>query len=127
MLLAILLVGALAWWLHSRGELLPNLLRFVGTGAAGLIAWRMLIGGRPLLAVIAAALAVIWWRLQAPPSPQARALKLLGLKPGADAAAIQAAWRQKMASAHPDAGGNTAEAQALTAARDLLLAQLARD
>jgi hypothetical protein len=133
MALAILLAAGLAWWLHKRGELLPNLLRWAGTGAIALVGVKMLETGRPLLALVAAGLAWGWWRTQAPKPGQpaltrdeAAALKLLQLRPGADADAIHAAWRRAMQAAHPDSGGSDADARGVTAARDLLLAQAAR-
>ncbi len=135
MALAILLAASLAWWLHQRGELLPNLLRWAGTGAIALVAVKMLETGRPLLALIAAGIAWGWWRTQAPkagvqgrPDDEAAALALLKLRPGADtdAEAIHAAWRRAMQVAHPDGGGSDAAARAVTAARDLLLARAAR-
>lgn len=124
MAIAVLLALGLAWWLHTQGVLLPNLRRLAGTGAAALIAFRMLETGRPLLAIVAGGTAWVWWRLNAPPTPEQRALKLLGLSPGADSGTIYAAWRTRMAEAHPDAGGSNEAAQAVTAARDLLLSRL---
>jgi hypothetical protein len=125
--IALLLAAALAWWLHQRGELLPNLARLGGTGAAGLIALRMLETGKPLLALVAAAAGFFWWKMQTAKTTQAAdevaALALLGLPRGADADAIQAAWRARMTQAHPDAGGSDDAARAVTAARDLLLAR----
>nr|WP_310524755.1 molecular chaperone DnaJ [Polymorphobacter sp.] len=125
MAIALLLAAALAWWLHKRGELLPNLVRYAGTGAAGLIAVRLLTSGKPLMAVIAAGIAYAWWLAQKPKSatPESSARALLGLPENADADAIQAAWRTCMAQAHPDAGGSDEAAHAVTAARDLLLAR----
>lgn len=126
MSIALLLAAALAWWLHKKGELVPNLLRLVGTGAAALIAIKMLEGGRVLPAALAAAIAYGWWAFNRPADPVARARRLLGVGDTADAPVIQAAWRARIAAAHPDAGGSDAAAQAVTAARDLLLAQLGR-
>ncbi|WP_310496260.1 J domain-containing protein [Sandarakinorhabdus sp.] len=127
MAIALILAAALAWWLHKRGELLPNLVRLFGTGAAALIALRMLETGKPIVALVAGGIGYVWWRTQAPPSPQARAttmaLKTLGLPPGADTVQIHAAWRARMAQVHPDAGGSAAAVQAVTAARDHLLNQ----
>lgn len=57
------------------------------------------------------------------PTATARARALLGVAADADAAAIRAAWRRKMAQAHPDAGGDPEAAKRLVAARDLLLRQ----
>ncbi|MBC7522545.1 MAG: hypothetical protein H7268_15810, partial [Sandarakinorhabdus sp.] len=124
-------------WLHQRGELLPNLVRLGGTGVAVLIALRMVETGRPLLALAAAAAGWFWWKTQGGKTlggktfrgktlaigEAAKARALLGVARDADTDAIQAAWRRQMATAHPDAGGSAAAAQALTAARDLLLAR----
>ncbi|MFZ4110615.1 MAG: molecular chaperone DnaJ [Polymorphobacter sp.] len=124
--LALILAAALAWWLHKRGELLPNLARLGGSGMALLLALKLLEGGH-LLGAGVAGLAGAWWWHKRRPRPgalrpdEARALTALGLPPGADAEAVQAAWRRAMATAHPDAGGSNAAASALTAARDLLL------
>ncbi len=126
--LALILAAALAWWLHKRGELLPNLARLGGSGVALLLALKLLEGGH-LLGAGAAGLAGAWWwhklrpRAGALRPDEARAFAALGLTPGADADAVQAAWRRAMATAHPDAGGSDAAASALTAARDLLLAR----
>ena len=124
--LALILAAALAWWLHKRGELLPNLLRLGGAGAALLLAIKLLEGGHLLGAGVAGLAGAWWWHNRRPRLPslrpdEARALALLGLSPGADADAVQTAWRRAMATAHPDAGGSDAAASALTAARDLLL------
>jgi hypothetical protein len=54
-----------------------------------------------------------------PADIQARAL--LGVGPSATEAEIRAAYRAKMAQAHPDRGGKHADAAKLTAARDRLL------
>lgn len=123
MTIALLLAVALAWWLHKRGELVPNLARLVGTGAAALIAIRMLESGRVLPAIVAGGVAYAWWRFNRPIDPAMRAQRLLGVDRNADAAAIQAAWRARMTTAHPDAGGSDSAARALTEARDLLLAR----
>ena len=53
-----------------------------------------------------------------------RARKVLGLKPGADEAAIRAAHRRVMKSAHPDHGGSDWLARQVNEARDVLLAEL---
>lgn len=52
--------------------------------------------------------------------PYAAACALLGLEPGFTRAALHSAYKQAMKHAHPDAGGNTQDAQAVNAARDLL-------
>ncbi len=126
--LALVLAAGLAWWLHSRGELLPNLLRVGGTGVAALMAIRLLETGKPLLALIAGAAGGAWWMMRRPQPrgsgiDEAAARALLGVAPGADADAINAAWRKQIARVHPDAGGTAALAAQVTAARDLLLAR----
>jgi hypothetical protein len=124
---ALLLAAALAWWLHQRGELLPNLKRFGGAALAGVIAVRLLTSGKPLMGIIAAVIAIIWWQVQARrqsavlPEAETAALAVLGLEPGAGIGDIQAAFRARMAEAHPDAGGSDEAARSVTAARDLLL------
>lgn len=124
--IALILAAALAWWLHKRGELVPNLMRLLGTGAGALIAIRMLETGHPITAALAGTAAWGWWRYQRPADPATRARRLLGVAEGADAAAIQTAWRIAISNAHPDAGGSDAAARAVTEARDLLLARLGR-
>lgn len=55
------------------------------------------------------------------PDPYQVALGLLGLEPGFSRAALTRAYKQAMKHAHPDAGGSTRRAQAVNAARELLL------
>lgn len=50
-----------------------------------------------------------------------RAYRTLGLGIGADRKAVREAWKRLMKEAHPDQGGDPAQAQALNAARDVLL------
>jgi hypothetical protein len=50
-----------------------------------------------------------------------RAYQTLGLGIGADKTAVRNAWKRLMKEAHPDQGGDPARAQALNAARDVLL------
>ncbi len=50
-----------------------------------------------------------------------RAYQTLGLGIGADKTAVRNAWKKLMKEAHPDQGGDPARAQALNAARDVLL------
>ena len=100
----------------------------------------MLVRGSAWVAVGLAAAAVLAWvmspstRRRRPangagprPSPtredaaMAEARAILGVGPYATEADIRAAYRTKMAKAHPDRGGSHAEAARLTAARDRLL------
>lgn len=55
------------------------------------------------------------------PLDRRAALEVLGLREGASAEQIRAAHRRRMRGAHPDAGGDTALAARLNAARDFLL------
>jgi curved DNA-binding protein CbpA len=69
----------------------------------------------------------LWWlwpRRPKRPSALEAARARLGLGPGADAAQIEHAFRARLLRAHPDQGGSAQETQALTEARDLLLASL---
>lgn len=129
MLLAILAVAALAWWLHREGVLLPNLLRLGGAAAAGLLAFRLFSTGRPVLALVVAGIGYAWWKwsgggikLPGQGRQLTEAAKLLKVPADAGSDVIWQAWRQAMTHAHPDAGGSDEAAQALTAARDLLIA-----
>ena len=61
MLIALLLALGLAWWMHQRGELLPNLQRVLIGGGLALLALRMLETGRIGFAVLAGAAAAGWW------------------------------------------------------------------
>ena len=54
-------------------------------------------------------------------SADAEARSILGVSSSASAQEIRAAYRAKMARAHPDRGGSHSEAARLTAARDRLL------
>ncbi len=50
-----------------------------------------------------------------------RAYQTLGVGIGADKKTVREAWKRLMKEAHPDQGGDPARAQALNAARDVLL------
>jgi hypothetical protein len=137
MLIALLLALGLAWWMHQRGELLPNLQRVLVAGGLALLALRMLETGRIGFALLTGAAAAGWWLMQPKwdvrlgparrAADLAAARALLGVGPDANAATIRTAWRLLIASAHPDAGGSAEQSAKLTAARDLLLGQLAND
>lgn len=123
--IAILLALGLAWWLHRRGELVPNLARFGGAGLGAVLALRMLETGKPLIALALAGVGAWWWWSRRPrlalPANEAQALAVLGLPRGASEEQIQSAWRRAIATAHPDAGGSVEAVERVTAARDLLL------
>ena len=123
--LALLAVVAIAWWLHKRGELMPNLLRYGGLAVAGLLAFRFLTSGRIVPAALVAAGGWAWWvwnqRGGSGRSERARAARLLGVPADAPSEVVWQAWRTAMTTAHPDAGGTSEAAQNLTAARDLLI------
>ncbi len=77
---------------------------------------------------LALAAAVAWLltpQMRAAPArvdpAEAEARRILGVGLSASAAEIRAAYRAKIAVAHPDRGGAHADAASLTAARDRLL------
>ncbi|MEJ1976576.1 MAG: hypothetical protein WDN49_11215 [Acetobacteraceae bacterium] len=55
------------------------------------------------------------------PMTRQQAADLLGVPLNAGAPAVQAAWKQRMRTAHPDKGGSDAAAARLNQARDRLL------
>jgi hypothetical protein len=101
---------------------------FAFAAAAIFAVWRGAIG--PTVGLIA--LAVVAWfvspaLLEGTPAPatprpaEAEARALLGVGLAATSDEIRAAYRQKIAEAHPDRGGSHEQAARLTAARDTLL------
>lgn len=123
--LALIVMLGLAWWLHQRGRLLPNLMLYGGLGVAGLLAFRFLSSGRIVPAALVGAGGWAWWMWNQKDGQGngelAQAARLLGVAPDAPSETIWQAWRQAMTSAHPDAGGTVEAVQALTAARDILI------
>lgn len=102
--------------------------------ACGALALLLLYRGAWQAALALAVMAVLAWRfwphLAPGPGGETRqgedpndgaARALLGLAPNPTEQQIRAAYRAKMARAHPDRGGSNAEAARLTAARDRLL------
>ena len=130
MILPLAAVALLAWWLHKRGELIPALKRWGAVAALVLLALRFLETGNIAAAVLAGAGAAFWGyatRQKLGDEVQAaQARRLLGVGSEADADQVHAAWRRALATAHPDAGGSSEATAQATAARDLLLARLAR-
>ena len=129
MMWAVLVALGLAYWLHSRGELLPALKRWGAVAALLVAAVLIARTGKPLFALVVAGGAAMWWYAARTRTREVgstrEALAVLGLTGDPQAADIHAAWRRTLASAHPDAGGSDAATQRATAARDLLLSQLA--
>ena len=115
-----------------RAELRRRWLAVLFAAAAFLCLLRGLIGPAITFASLAALTWIMWpqierWRQPRAASPQddtsedSAARRLLGVGPNATADEIRAAYRAKMARAHPDRGGSHNEAARLTAARDRLL------
>jgi DnaJ homolog subfamily C member 19 len=132
MMIALLLAAALGWWLHKRGELVPNLQRLAVGGAFLFGTIRLLETGRLLPAALAAAGGALWWtfgqrpsRAVVPQSDMISARALLGVSVDDGPDAIRAAHRKLIAEVHPDRGGSADLAARVTAARDLLLAAVA--
>ncbi len=129
-LLAIAVLGALIW-LGRRGPKKPNEWR----AAAGIIgiacvvagvatAIRGLVPAGVIITVVGLAISLAARRTIAVPwgpMTEAQARRILGVGEGATADEIQAAYRSQMRDAHPDRGGQAAEAARLNAARDRLL------
>lgn len=128
----------LCWLLEclgvALGYLLTLLARLVVWGAR--LGWRGLVMGGLFLGLLIQE----WWRGPAyedeeedesadedeeedesPEASCAAARTLLGLKPDFTRAALNRAYKKAMKSAHPDAGGSTRKAQAVNAARELLM------
>jgi hypothetical protein len=129
--LALAVFAALVW-LGRRGPRQPNEWR----SAAGIVGVACVVAGiavmvRGLVFAGAATIAVglvlsgVARRIPLPfgPMTEAEARRVLGVGELATAAEIQAAYRTRMRTAHPDQGGDEAEAARLNTARDRLLKQ----
>jgi len=128
-ILLLVALGALVW-LGRRTVKRPNEWR----SAAGIIGIACIVAGIAVmlrglpvaggiivavgLSLSLAAKRVI---LSSGPMSEARARRVLGVSDDADADAIQAAYRARMRTAHPDKGGQADLAAQLNAARDVLL------
>ena len=131
--LLLILLGVAVWgW---RGGYLKAI-RSSDLAAAGvaIVGLAMLGRGNATVGLAALAGAGLWaaWRSRRSPRPTgkgmdaAEARDLLDLPHGADAAAIRSSHRRLIARVHPDVGGSPALARRVTAARDILLAELNR-
>lgn len=105
---ALALAGA-ALFAFARGGWLPGIALALAAGAA----WELW----PRFAAAQTRTA----KTSAPDPADAEARAILGVGENATAPEIRAAYRARMAQAHPDRGGSHNEAARLTAARDRLL------
>jgi hypothetical protein len=123
---AILMVARVSV-IHRR-RIMARWPAFAFAAVAVLTLWRGAIG--PTIGLLV--LAVVAWFVspglldRAPPPPvprpaEAAARVLLGVGLAATPDEIRAAYRRKIAEAHPDRGGSHEHAARLTAARDTLL------
>jgi hypothetical protein len=128
-LLAVAAVFTLLWLVRVLGARRAALIRHAASIALGGAALFLMLRGQVALALgLALAAAVVWfWTAPAParaarmPMAEAEARAILGVGPNAGRDEIRAAYRARMARAHPDRGGTTQEAARLNAARDVLL------
>jgi DnaJ family protein C protein 19 len=105
---ALALAGA-ALFAFARGGWLPGIALALAAGAAWEL-WPRFAAARTQTA-----------KIFAPDPADGEARSILGVGEKATAAEIRAAYRTRMAQAHPDRGGSHNEAARLTAARDRLL------
>ena len=135
-----LLLGAARGFSRSPVVNLKMLLAWVAI-LGGLAAMAMLLlTGRVLGAVavlvFAAPIAWSWWHEARAPGPAPRgavftsgpmtrqeAADILGVPVNAARAEVQAAWKRRMRTAHPDQGGSQAAASRVNQARDRLLSR----
>lgn len=127
-ILAIAVFIALVW-LGRRGPREPNEWR----AAAGIIGMACIVAGIVVLLrglvlagsiIIGVGLSLAMVARRVPlsfgPMTEAQARRILGVGDDATEAEVQAAYRARMRSAHPDQGGSADEAARLNAARDKL-------
>lgn len=128
-LFAVAAVFGLLWLVRVLGARRAAILRHAGSIALGGAALFLMLRGQVALAMgLALAAAVVWfWTAPTPasaarmPMAEAEARRVLGVGPGAGPEEIRAAYRARIARAHPDRGGSAQEAARLNAARDVLL------
>jgi hypothetical protein len=117
-------------WLGRRGPKQPNEWR----SAAGIIGIACIVAGLAVMlrglvvagtvtVVVGVVLSLVARRIPLPfgPMTEDQARSILGVDIDAGEAEIQAAYRTRMRTAHPDQGGDAAEAARLNSARDRLL------
>ena len=104
-----LVLAAAALFAFSRGGWLPGIALALAAGVAWEL-WPRFTAARAQTA-----------KTFAPDPADDEARAILGVGANATASEIRAAYRSKMAQAHPDRGGSHNEAARLTAARDRLL------
>lgn len=135
MALLLLIVGGTLGWLVLTGRMKRPAPRQIAAMILSVVGGAIAARGRPLIGGGMAAAGLAWLSLSAKPKvvrpPQTapdtltrESLELLGLKPGADRAAVIAAHRRLIARTHPDSGGTEALARQINAARDHLLQTL---
>ena len=135
----IVLVAGLIGWAYWTGKVkaaqLPPIL--LGMAGAGLAVKGLFLPGVAIMGVAVTWYRGLTWRLfglnskhpknkQGPEYHLSKARYLLGASVHDDADTIRARHRKLIASNHPDVGGNEDRASALNEARDLLLADLAK-
>jgi hypothetical protein len=133
--IAVFLFGlAVRLALIGRAKWDRRLIAMLGSALGlGLIASGRVVSGL-VVGAIAALFALAPEARYTPPKPRkrqqdpevAKARQTLGVGAGATEADIRAAYRQRIATAHPDQGGTSEAVAKLTAARDLLLQRLKR-
>jgi len=140
-LVLVVFLGGLRAFERASVTTIKSLFAWIAALGGLSLAALLLISGRGPLAVSGLVMfgPLIWQRWRAAhsasapgPEPPPRrtsgamtvdeAWQVLGLQPGADAAAIRAAHRRLMRGAHPDSGGSDWLAARINQARDILLA-----
>ena len=128
-------LAALGMFSMAKVRTLKTLGIWVGAIGGMLLAAMLLFSGRGMTAIWALVMLgpLVWsWVMEqrakpggaaraSGPMSRAEAYEVLGLKPGADEAAIRAAHRRLMQAAHPDHGGSDWLAARINQARDVLL------
>lgn len=118
------------WFRHFRAVRSILALLFLAVGSMMMVRGLWLVGAACIAVSLALSGSVRLSGTAARREPQTaasytaeeiRAYQTLGLGIGADRKTVRDAWKRLMKEAHPDQGGDPARAQALNAARDVLL------